>query len=234
VRRHEASILPQFRWLMAVSQADRQALLALGALPERVRVLPNLPDPRLLAEPPLRFRDLPSNVLYLGTLGWLPNSQGLRDFLRDTYPLIQRALPASRLVIAGSDAPSWLRRAARRQPGLELITPVAEPETLYSQARVFLETVRGGGGTKVKVLNALARGLPVVTTTDGAEGIDAVAEQHLLVADSPRSIVAAVEALLADEAVWKRLSDNGRALIQKRYRPDIAYRPLDDILAAVA
>ena len=231
VRRYEASILSRFRWLLAVSEPDRQALIALGAPPERVQVLPNVADPRLLSQPPLRFDDLPPNVLYLGTLSWLPNSQGLASFLRDAHPLLQHSLPETRLIIAGSGPPAWLRRAVRRRPGLELINPAEEPEPLYSRARVFLETVRGGGGTKVKVLNALARGLPVAATPEGAEGIDAVPGQHLLVADDPPSMVAAIEALLADKVIWQRLSDNGRALVRERYQPHTAYRALDRILA---
>ncbi len=234
VRDYQASILPRFRWVLAVSEPDRQALVALGAPPERAQVLPNVPDPRLLTQPPLPFAGLPPNVLYLGTLSWLPNSRGLADFLRNDYPLLRRAMPPTRFIIAGSDPPPWLRRTARQQPGLELISPAQEPEPLYRRARAFLEPVRGGGGTKVKVLNALARGLPVVTTPDGLQGIAAVPGQHLLLADSPRSQVTALESLLADEALWRKLSDNGRALIQERYQPHIAYRPLDDILAAVA
>ena len=234
LRRHEAALLPRFRWLLAVSEPDRQALIDLGAPPERVLLLPNVADPSLLALPPLSFGQLPANVLYLGTLSWHPNRQGLKAFLDGVFPLLQHRWPQARFIVAGSDPPPWLRRFARRHPKLELVTPVDDAEPLYRQARAFLEPVRGGGGTKVKVLNALARGLPVVTTPDGASGLEAVDGEHLLVASDAAATVEAIARLLQDETLWQRLRDNGRTLIQERYRPEVAYRPLAQVLSGVA
>jgi glycosyltransferase involved in cell wall biosynthesis len=234
LRRHEAAVLPRLRWLFAVSEAERRALVDLGASPERVLILPNLPDPRLLEGPPLRFGELPPQLLYVGTLNWQPNSQGLRRFLDQAYPLLRREVPEARLIIAGSEPPPWLRELVEREAGLELITPLEDVEALYSRSHVFLEPVQGGGGTKVKVLNALARGLPVVATPDGVDGIEAKADEHLLVAADAPTLVAAVRRLLEDERLWQRLSENGRALIGERYRPEVAYRPLDRVLSGAA
>lgn len=232
VERYERSILGRFRWLFAVSEDDRRALIGLGASPDRVALLPNLPDQALLEAAPLSFGESPPNLLYIGTLSWQPNLDGLRSFLRDGLPLLRRRLPAGRLIVAGRAPPRWLRRLARREPALELVAPAEEPAPLYRRARVFLETVRGGGGVKVKVLNALARGLPVVTTPDGAQGTGAADGEHLLVGEDAPALVEGAVRVVEDEPLWRRLSENGRALVRERYRPEVAYRPLDEVFCS--
>lgn len=232
VARYEQAVLRRFRWLFAVSEDDRRALIELGAPPDRIAVLPNLPDQALLEAAPLSFGEAPPNLLYIGTLSWQPNVDGLRSFLRDGLPLLRTRLPAARLIVAGRAPPPWLRRLARREPALELISPAEQPEPLYRRARVFLETVRGGGGVKVKVLNALARGLPVVTTPDGAQGTGAVDGEHLLVGDDASALVEGAVRVVEDESLWRRLSENGRALVRERYRPEVAYRPLDEVFCS--
>ena len=86
----------------------------------------------------------------------------------------------------------------------------------------------------MKVLNALARGLPVVTTTDGAEALEVTAGEHLLVADGPEAMASPVSRVLTDDALWIRLRDAGRALIAERYVPEVAFAELDRVLAAAA
>ncbi len=86
VRRYEAAILPRFDIVFAVSEADRQALIELGADPERLRVLPNLPEPSLLERPALSFAATEPVILYFGTLSWPPNVEGIEYFLRSVFP----------------------------------------------------------------------------------------------------------------------------------------------------
>jgi glycosyltransferase involved in cell wall biosynthesis len=88
----------------------------------------------------------------------------------------------------------------------------------------------GGSGTKVKVLNALARGLPVVTGPDGAEGLDVSSGEHLLIADDRDSMVAALEFVIQEDATWTELSRNGRDLVRRRYVPEVAFGALDEAL----
>ena len=231
VRRYEASILPRFDAVFAVSEADRQALIELGARPERLRLLPNLPDPALLERPTLTYAATEPLILYFGTLSWQPNLQGIAYLLRTVFPLVRQRLPEVRLVIAGREAPPWLRRLARRTAGVEFLGPVEEAEPMYLRARLFIEASGSGGGTRLKVLNALARGLPVVASPEGAEGLNLVTGEHLLVADDPQSMAEAVVRLMVDAELWRSLSENGRALVRRRYLAETAYRPLDEVLS---
>ena len=231
VRGYEAAILPRFDAVFAVSEADRQALIELGARPERLRLLPNLPDPALLERPTLTYAATEPLILYFGTLSWQPNLQGIAYLLRTVFPLVRQRLPEVRLLIAGREAPPWLRRLARRTAGVEFLGPVEDAEPLYLRARLFVEASRSGGGTRLKVLNALARGLPVVTSPEGAEGLNLVTGEHLLVAEDPQSMAEAVVRLMVDPELWRALSENGRALVRRRYLDETAYRPLDEVLS---
>ena len=111
--------------------------------------------------------------------------------------------------------------------GAEFAGPVDDDEALYRRARCFVDVGVGGSGTKVKVLNALARGLPVVTGPDGAEGLDVSSGEHLLIADDRDSMVAALEFVIQEDATWESLSRNGRDLVRRRYVPEVAFGALN-------
>ncbi len=107
-----------------------------------------------------------------------------------------------------------------------------DAELLYGRARLFVEASPAGGGTRLKVLNALARGLPVVASPEGAEGLDAVPGEHLLLVTDAESMAEAVCRLMADDGLWRALSENGRALVRSRYLAEVAYQPLDEVLSS--
>jgi len=229
VRRYERSILEGFDTVFVVSEADRRALLELGEVPEDVRILPNVPDPELAERPLLQPATEPV-LLFFATLSWPPNTEGLTRFITQGMPNVLERVPRTRLVVAGADAPEALIRLAHRARGVEYAGPVRDDERLYRRARCFVDVAVGGSGSRVKVLNALARGLPVVTTQDGAEGLEVVAGEHLLVAEAPEAMASAVTRLLTDDALWTGLRDAGRALIGERYMPEVAFAELDRAL----
>lgn len=233
VRRYERSILERFDTVFVVSEPDRRALLELGEAPEDVRVLPNVPDPALARRPPLDPAPDPV-LLFFATLSWPPNAEGLTRFIAEGMPRLLERLPKARLVVAGSGASDALIRLAHRARGVEYAGPVDDDERLYGRARCFVDVAVGGSGSRVKVLNALSRGLPVVTTAEGAEGLDVVAGEHLLVADRPEDMGVPTARVLTDDALWRGLRDKGRALIAERYVPEVAFAELATVLERAA
>lgn len=231
VRRYESEALRQFDVVFAVSDADREALKDLGADPNRLRVLPNIPDPALLDAPSPVFEQTEPLILYLGTLSWQPNVEGVERFVDSVFPRIRRAIPEAHLVVAGRGASKQLAEKVEDTDGAEFAGEVDDPEDLYERARVFVDATRTGGGTRLKVLNALARGVPVVASPQAAAGLDLVANEHILVARSDEAMAAAITNLMNDPARWKILSENARALVRARYVADAAFRPLDEELA---
>jgi polysaccharide biosynthesis protein PslH len=230
VRRYETSIVPRFDVVFAVSKDDRAALLAIADVGD-VRILPNVADPGLLERPALEPPHEPV-VLFFGTLSWAPNLEGMKRFLHDGLPSLQREVPGIRLVVAGAGAPRSLTSLVARMPGVELVRDTPDDESLYRSARAFVDVGLGGSGTRVKILNALARGLPVVATVDAARGLDVTAGGDLLVATDSNDVVRGLTRVLTDDATWRALSERGRALVRLRYVPDVAFRSLDDSLSA--
>jgi len=116
---------------------------------------------------------------------------------------------------------------------VELLAPLGQEdeERIYQRARALVEPAWGGGGTRVKVLNALARGLPVVTTPRGVQGLDLEPGVHVLVAHSPHEMAVALSRLMVDDQLWLRLSQAGREVVGRLYVPDVALRPLLEALA---
>jgi polysaccharide biosynthesis protein PslH len=231
VRRYETSIVPRFDVVFAVSKDDRAALLSIADGGD-VRILPNVADPGLLERPALEPPREPV-VLFFGTLSWAPNLEGMKRFLHDGLPPLQREVPGLRLVVAGSGAPRALSALVARMPGVELVRDTPDDESLYRSARAFVDAGLGGSGTRVKILNALARGVPVVATADAARGLDVTAGEDLLVATDSNDVVRALTRVLTDDASWRALSEHGRDLVRRRYVPDVAFRSLDDALTAM-
>ena len=228
VRRYEASILQGFDVILAVSEPDREALRSLGGAGKPIELLPNVAEPDLLQRPALSPEGTEPVILYLGTLSWPPNARGLHHFLRHTFPRVRERLPDVRVVVAGRGAPSDLVRLGSGL-GVEMVGAVDDPEPLYGRARAFVEVTSGGSGTRVKVLNALARGLPVVTTTDGAEGLAVRSGEDVLTGSSPQELVDSLIRVMTDAAMWSKLSKNGRRLVRERYTPEAAYGVLNEV-----
>jgi polysaccharide biosynthesis protein PslH len=231
VRRYEASILDGFDRVFAVSEPDRRAMLELGADPERCAILPNVPDHELLERPGLSWPGAERVVLFVGSLSWYPNIEGVDRFVRHVFPLVRDTVPDVRFILAGTDPPPRLIQLVERTPGAAYVGPTDDPEPLYRRAVAFVEASRSGGGTRLKVLNALARGLPVVSSPEGCLGLDVVPGEHLLVAEDAGSMAESLIRLTGDERLWRTLSGHGRDLIRSTYRSEVAFRPLDAALA---
>ena len=230
VRRYEAGLLARFDVVFAVSERDRAALAALVPTGPEIALLPNVADPALLERPELTPPPQPV-LLFLATLSWPPNAEGLSRFLGDDFPALLERAPDARLVVAGSGAPERLVRQVHESRGAEFAGPVDDDELLYTRARCFIDVGVGGSGTKVKVLNALARGLPVVTRPDGAAGLEVSSGEHLLVGDDRDGMVASLEFVIQEDVAWTTLSRSGRDLVRRRYVPEVAFGALDDALA---
>ena len=234
LRRYEASVVRQFDRVFAVSEDDCRILIDLGARRDRVGVLPNIPDRTLLDRLAPTFADTGTVILYFGTLSWQPNIEGLERILTSVFPGVRRQMPNARLIVAGVGASRALAARVAATDGAEFRGQVEDPEPLYRSSRILIDATRSGGGTRLKVLNAFARGIPVVATTRAAEGIEVIPGEHLLIADEDAQLIDAVVSLLRDGDHWQAISENARALVRGRYVAETAYRPLDEAVARIS
>jgi glycosyltransferase involved in cell wall biosynthesis len=175
-------------------------------------VVPNGVDAAALELPPPGDEPV---VLFTGRLSYAPNAEGLLWLLREVWPRVEAAVPDARLVVVGPDPPAEARRLAG--PRVELTGWVPEMTPHYERARVVLVPILSGGGTRLKVVDGLASGRPVVATPLGAEGIEARDGEHLLLARDAEALAAAVARLLRDDAEAARIGAAGRRLAEERY-----------------
>lgn len=230
VRKYEQETLARFDAVFAVSEDDRRSLAELGADPRRIHILPNIPDRALLDLPNPSFDQTEPVILYLGTLSWQPNIEGVERFLSSVFPSVLKRVPECRLIVAGRGASRSLAQKVAATRGAEFLGEIEDTESLYATARVFVDATQSGGGTRLKVLNALARGVPVVASQYAAQGLDIVPGEHLIVARGPDQMADAVVHLLQNADRWKVLSQNGRALVRARYVAEAAFGSLDRVL----
>ncbi|CAN5519615.1 glycosyltransferase [soil metagenome] len=197
--------------LVVVAGEDASAIV--GDHPVPVIVAPNGVD---LAQYP--FTPLPSapRVVLSASLQYEPNVDGIDWFCREVWPLVRAEVPAATLTLVGRD-PVASVRARHGHDGIEVHGDVPEMAPFLARARVAVVPLRIGTGTRLKVLEALASGRPVVGTTIGLAGLGLADGEEARLADDPQSFAAAVVALLRDDAAAERLRLAGRAVVEARF-----------------
>jgi len=231
LHRYEGSIAAVFDTVLAVCETDKQALLQAAGRALRIHLVPiaiDTDEVRLLVRHPDADR-----ILHLATLLWPPNVDGLLWFLRDVLPRVQARRPQVGVDVVGLGPPSAVRAAARADTHVQVTGYVADLKPFVDRAAVMVVPLRAGAGMRVRILNGLAQGLPIVTTSIGCEGIAAVHERHLLIADTPEAFAESVVRLLTDQVLARGLALNGRQLVEEEYDCRSVFRQLDEVYAAV-
>ncbi len=219
--------------VLAVTDADRDVIAAglreeqaAGRLPEAWREPPPVVTVTHFhavasAPPPFAAR---AGALFVGYFVHPPNVDAALWLGRAIWPRVARRLPDTTLRVVGAHAPPAVAALASRRVEVAGFVPDLAP--LLDAARVAVAPLRYGAGLKGKVTQALAAGLPVVTTPCGAEGLPAADGEHLLIARDERAFAEAVVRLHGDEALWRRLAAGGRALIEARHGEAVVAAPL--------
>ena len=219
MRRWEARACARADLTIAVSEQDRD-LLAEVAPGARVVAIPTGVDTSYFT--PNRHQERAGALVFTGSMDWYPNEDGLVDFLEATLPLIRRQVPEASLTVVGRNPSTRLRDAAARA-GVEVTGTVDDVRPYVARGSVYVVPLRVGGGTRLKIFEALAMGKPVVSTTVGAEGLPLVPGEHFLAADEPARFAGAVVSLLQDPVRRRALGAAGRRLVEERYSwPQVA------------
>jgi glycosyltransferase involved in cell wall biosynthesis len=213
--RFEAALFRRFDLVTMVSEQDRHVCMTqlpgyrgpVEVVSNGVECSHNCPG---LAQPQ------PNALVFNGSLTYSANYDAMRWFLADVYPRIEWAAPAVTLTITGSlrgvDTAGLALDDTVRLTGYveDVRRPVAE-------ATVCVVPIRQGGGTRLKILEAMALGTPTIATSKGAEGLEVTDGEHLLLADDPESFATGVVELLRNPAIRRRLAASARRLVEQRY-----------------
>jgi glycosyltransferase involved in cell wall biosynthesis len=200
--------------IVAVSPEDADLIRTRFGV-QRVDVVENGIDSASYAE--VRPEPQPNTVLFLGSLEWRPNLDAVRLLLDTVFPTLRALQPAARLLIVGRNAPSWLARRAEALAGVELHSNVPDVRSYLARSTVMTVPLRIGGGSRLKILEALACGLPVVSTRIGAEGLALRDGSHLTLADGPQEMASALADCLRQPEKFRLLAAAGQRLVRQHY-----------------
>ena len=170
------------------------------------------------------------NLFTLGTLHYPPNADGIRWFVNEVFPLIREAVSGVTLTIVGKNPPADFINLQNDFPDVFQVPGyVPDLTPWFEQAAIVIVPVRVGGGMRVRILEAFAREMPVVTTTIGLEGIDAIPGEHILVEDDAELFARDVIKLIRDEELQSKLAGNGRRLVEELYDRQVVLKKLEQI-----
>lgn len=212
LRMYLSQLLGSFQVCTVVSEQERQLLLR--SVPRNdnpVEVIPNCLN--IDEYKNIKVKKKPKTLIFTGPFNYPVNYEAMLWFVGDVFPLILERVPETHLLITGDHANLPL-------PSSENITLtgyVDNIKTLIASSSVSIAPILSGGGTRLKILEAMALGTPVVATSKGAEGLEVVDDEHFLLANSPVEYAECVIRLLNDENSHLQLSKNARKLVQERY-----------------
>lgn len=230
LKRYEAEMCRRFDAVTAVSEEDKAALIEAGA-PSAMTVIPIAVD--LDSQPYIERQPKGPHIIHIGTMYWPANINAINWFLDAIYPLIKARLPEVRCTLIGARPPESIIERAKADPSLTVTGYVDDPLPYLQDASMMIVPLKAGGGMRVKILNALAQGIPMVTTTVGCEGIAVTPDKDILIADEPAAFAEASLRLLTDTDLNQRISQNGRDMVMQRYDYREAVKPLDDVYAEI-
>ena len=228
--RFEGQALSRFDLVLAVSDADARTFERLypRALRAPVHVVQTGVDTEYFTPAPGDER--PGHMVFTGSMDWLPNEDGMLYFAKEILPRIRRTLPDATLSIIGrSPTPAVARLGA--EPGITVTGRVDDVRPHMAAGTAYVVPLRIGGGTRLKIFEAMAMGKAVVSTTVGAEGLPVTDGQDILIADTPDGFAEAVVRVMRDDALRGRLESAARRLVVERYDWAAVAEDFEDALA---
>jgi glycosyltransferase involved in cell wall biosynthesis len=162
------------------------------------------------------------DALHLGTMFWMPNVEGVLWFARNVWPIVRQRFPQATFTVVGKNPPVSIRELEASAPqgsgsGIVVTGYVADPQPYLEKAAVFVVPLFSAGGMRVKIVDGWRWGLPIVSTTIGAEGISYLDGENILIADSPEDFSRAVIRVLSDLELAQSLRQNGRRWVEQHY-----------------
>jgi len=164
---------------------------------------------------PLPVKEVDSSIVFVGSLEWFPNVEGIMWFLNRIYPIIKQKIPLFKLYIVGKNPPESI--LSYNSPEIIVTGYVKDVREYVSKSSLVVVPLRIGGGMRIKILESMAMGKAVVSTTIGAEGIDAKNDEEIIIRDREDDLVNAVTDLLVDEGKRKRIGENALKFVREKY-----------------
>jgi sugar transferase (PEP-CTERM/EpsH1 system associated) len=230
MERAERRYLRQAAHVLAVSGTDADAFRQFVD-PSRITVIPTGVDIDFFQ--PRKAEVTPNSLVFTGSMDWLPNEDGIFYFVERILPLIRREIPDVSLTVVGRKPSERLQRFADAQANLYLTGWVDDVRPHLANGSIFVVPLRIGGGTRLKIFEAMAAGKPVISTTIGAEGLPVKHGENILLADTPEDFAGQTVALLRDPVRRDRIGAAAHKMVVESYSWAAVARRFGEVLERV-
>jgi glycosyltransferase involved in cell wall biosynthesis len=227
VRDYERRWYPSCRLIYSVSEVDARAIRTLSGASPQIAVVPISVD--VAATPVVKRLTSDPQILFVGGLHWPPNADAVVFFIKEVLPLIRRVVPNARLTVVGRSPEQTSRRLGPHE-GVRFVGRVDDLGPYFESSRVMVVPIRSGSGMRVKILDGLARGLPVVTTSIGCEGIEVRDGTDVLVADTIEDFSHQVVRVLQSDDLAHALARSSFRVVRQQYDLSAIADTLDNTL----
>ncbi len=219
LKKHELNMLREFGHIFVVSSHDKEVYVSQGLDPSKIDVIPNgvdcdyfdpsrMPGSVKLAHP---------GVYFMGKLSYKPNTFGIFNYLTKVHPIVKKHIPQVKLYVVGMGCPPWLEKELLKDNSVVLLGFVEDVRPYIYDADVCIAPLQAGSGTRLKILEYMASGKPVVSTSIGSEGINVINNKNILIADDWRTFAHKIVELLTNKQLSQYIGSNARALAEAEY-----------------
>lgn len=173
------------------------------------------------------------NIVFTGSMDWLPNSDAVQWFIKEIFPLIKQEVPEATFTVVGRDPFPDLLELAKRDTAIRVTGRVDDVRPYMREAAVFVVPIRIGGGTRLKIFEAMAMGLPVVSTTVGAEGLPVTDGNEIVLRDSPDTFSRSVISLLQDRQMASKTAETACRVVRDKFGWSSIAKQFEEIVVEV-
>jgi glycosyltransferase involved in cell wall biosynthesis len=229
MRRFTKKILRDVDVVAVTSEAEHNLFSELLREPNQCVVIPSVLDLRDYEGDygPRNYKVL----LYAGSFGYIANYEAMQWFAREIFSQIA-GCENIKVLVTGNTAGRDLAPLRQACPQVEFTGFVDDIRPYFAQSGVCIVPILTGGSTRLKIVEAMAWGTPVVSTSIGAEGLEVTQGENIMLADTPVDFARAIECLVQDRDLWQRLSEGGRRLVEERYSVDRMYHQLEQVFSS--
>jgi glycosyltransferase involved in cell wall biosynthesis len=215
LRKYEIENLSHIDGMLPITEEDKSFFEKLGCSKPMLTVPAGID---MLHYPDQADESATLCLFHIGSMDWRPNFEGVSWFLQEVWPLINKKFPSLKLFLAGRNFPDEI--IARKDPNVFCEGEVSDAQAFMQLKQIMVVPLKSGGGMRVKIIQGMALGKTIISTSIGAEGIDYTNNLNLLVADSPADFVAAVEKCISDKSYCFAIGKQARKLALENYSTD--------------
>ena len=212
---YERAVCRKFDFVVAVSEEDADAMRKNYGI-ENVAAVPTGVDTEFF-QPNQAIEKDEFNLIFTGSMDWLPNEDAIRWFTEEVLPIIKRKIPRVSLTIVGRDPFPGLIELSKKDASIAVTGRVPDVRPFMEKASVYVVPIRIGGGTRLKIYEAMAMELPIISTTIGAEGLPVRDGDEILLRDTPEEFAAAVVKLLTDKEAAKKIGSQAAKTVREKF-----------------